>query len=246
MIISSDVTISQRRFLVKEVQKFTRVESQGVWGIIEGQVIGAGSLRFLDSMCIDVPQEGQDTVKKWEEEGGVCTVVYMTVEDDLAMILRLEDELREDALRAVQSLEALSVYVAMLTGDERRAAEAVAQSLGIQERHSKKTPLQKELWVKGAHEDLEDPLSTPLLKKPPVTCMLGDGLNDGPALAAADLGVAIASGLQLPCDAADVVIGSGGAMLSRFVQALHFAKRCKDLIRQNLAFATRHDLNRSE
>ena len=225
---------------MKEVQKFTRVESQGVWGIIEGQVIGAGSLRFLDSMCIDVPQEGLDTVKRWEEEGGVCTVVYMTVEDELAMILRLEDEIREDALKSIQSLEALSVYVAMLTGDEKRAAEAVAQSLGIQERRSKMTPLQKELWVKGF--DLEDPpqepLLAPLLQKPPVTCMLGDGLNDGPALAAADLGVAIASGLQLPCDAADVVIGSGGAMLSRFVQALHFAKRCKDLIRQNLAFAT--------
>lgn len=230
-----------------KVDRFTRVESQGVWGIVEGQVVGAGSKRFLDSMAIDLPSEAEEQVKKWEQEGGVFTVVYMTMEDDVAMILRLEDELREDAQDAVQSLQALGVYVAMLTGDERKAAEAVAQTLGIQERRSKMTPNDKEIWVRGkeqVQQDLESGLNAPLLNvsNQDTVCMLGDGLNDGPALAAADLGVAdlgvaIASGLQLPCDAADVVIGSGGAMLKRFVQALHFAKRCKELIQQNLVFA---------
>lgn len=230
-----------------KVDRFTRVESQGVWGIVEGQVVGAGSKRFLDSMAIDLPSEAEEQVKKWEQEGGVFTVIYMTMEDDVAMILRLEDELREDAQDAVQSLQALGVYVAMLTGDERKAAEAVAQTLGIQERRSKMTPNDKEIWVRGkeqVQQDLESGLNAPLLNvsNQDTVCMLGDGLNDGPALAAADLGVAdlgvaIASGLQLPCDAADVVIGSGGAMLKRFVQALHFAKRCKELIQQNLVFA---------
>lgn len=222
-----------------KVDRFTRVESQGVWGIVEGQVVGAGSKRFLDSMAIDLPIEAEEQVKKWEQEGGVFTVVYMTVEDDVAMILRLEDELREDAQAAVKSLQALGVYVAMLTGDERKAAEAVAHTLGIQERRSKMTPNDKESWIRGKEQDMESGLNAPLLNvsNQDTVCMLGDGLNDGPALAAADLGVAIASGLQLPCDAADVVIGSGGSMLKRFVQALHFAKRCKELIQQNLVFA---------
>lgn len=225
--------------VLPKVDRFTRVESQGVWGIIEGEVVGAGSKRFLDSMAIDLPKEAEEQVKKWEQNGGVFTTVYMTIEDDVAMVLRLEDELREDALGAVRTLQTLGVYVAMLTGDERKAAEAVAQTLGIEERRSKMTPGDKENWIRGGEHDLENGLSTPLLNVAPkgTVCMLGDGLNDGPALAAADLGVAIASGLQLPCDAADVVIGSGGAMLMRFVQALHFTKRCKELIRQNLIFA---------
>ncbi|CAK9068812.1 unnamed protein product [Durusdinium trenchii] len=223
-----------------KVERFTRVESQGIWGIIDGQVIGAGSRRFLDSMAIDVPKEGEAKVKEWEQQGGVSTIVYMTVEDDVAMILRLEDELREDAKAAIATLQTLGVYVAMLTGDERKAAEAVGAALGISERRSKLTPGDKENWIRGDANNLESGLHQPLLNNTQAvkaTCMLGDGLNDGPALAAADLGVAIASGLQLPCDAADVVIGSGGQMLQRFVQALHFAKKCKDLIRQNLAFA---------
>ncbi|CAK9032171.1 Cadmium/zinc-transporting ATPase HMA2 (Cadmium/zinc-transporting ATPase 3) (Protein HEAVY METAL ATPASE 2) [Durusdinium trenchii] len=212
-----------------QVERFTRVESQGIWGIIDGQVIGAGSRRFLDSMAIDVPKEGEAKVKEWEQQGGVSTIVYMTVEDDVAMILRLEDELREDAKAAIATLQTLGVYVAMLTGDERKAAEAVGAALGISERRSKLTPGDKETLGTspvGRQSVAWNSPNFPQAVK--ATCMLGDGLNDGPALAAADLGVAIASGLQLPCDAADVVIGSGGQMLQRFVQALHFAKKCKE------------------
>eukprot|EP00438_Fugacium_kawagutii_P016516 Skav222454 [mRNA] locus=scaffold3319:66870:88806:+ [translate_table: standard] len=148
-------------------------------------------------------------------------------QDEVAMCLRLEDELRDDAAGAIKVLQGLGVYVAMLTGDERKAADAVAQTLGIQERRGQR-------WSPGGHvvprdekgQGVLDPRQEPGHRD--TVCMLGDGLNDGPALAAADLGVAIASGLQLTCDAADVVIGSGGSMLKRFVQALHFAKRCKE------------------
>ncbi|CAJ1341578.1 unnamed protein product [Effrenium voratum] len=217
-----------------KVERFTRVESAGVWGIVEGTVVGAGSRRFLESMAIDLPQEAEDILQEWEQSGSVFTTVFMTLEDEVVLVLRLEDEVREDAFGALRSLELLGVSVAMLTGDERRAAEAVSSALGIKESLAKLTPGEKERWI---HGDAEEGLAQPLLKAQAPTAMLGDGLNDAPALAAADVGVAIAQGLQLPCDAADVVIGSGGQMLQRFVQALHFARRCKDLIRQNLAIA---------
>jgi len=230
-----------------KVSNFTRVESMGVWGIVQGQVVGAGSRRFLDSMAISLPDTAEAKLASWEAEGGVYCTVFMTLEEEVVMMLRLEDEVREDAAAAIGALQQLGVEITMLTGDEHKAANVVGEQLGIQKRLAKLTPTAKEDWVKSGEEpgprpvDLEggSGLSEALVVKRSrqVVAMIGDGLNDGPALAAADVGVAIAAGLQLTTDAADVVIGSGGRMLLRFVQALYFARSCKELIRANLALA---------
>ena len=117
-----------------KVSNFTRVESMGVWGIVQGQVVGAGSRRFLDSMAIDVPDEAEAKLKEWEAEGGVYSTVFMTLEEDVVMILRLQDELREDAASAIKALKQLGVEITMLTGDEHKAAKVVGEQLGIQKR----------------------------------------------------------------------------------------------------------------
>ena len=118
-----------------KVSNFTRVESMGVWGIVQGQVVGAGSRRFLDSMAISLPDTAEAKLASWEAEGGVYSTVFMTLEEEVVMMLRLEDEVREDAAAAMGALQQLGVEITMLTGDEHKAANVVGEQLGIQKRY---------------------------------------------------------------------------------------------------------------
>jgi len=237
------------------VTKFTRVESAGVYGLIDSQMVGAGSATFLDAMAIDLPDEAEAILKAWESTGDSFTVVYMTLEEDVAMILRLEDTVRPDACEAVNMLRGVGVEAALLTGDVQRPAESVAKAVGITTICSSLKPWHKEEWVRtrqhGAQEPkenadvLEAGLQKPLLagsgdstkRSREVVGMLGDGLNDGPALAAADVGIAISAGLQLTVDAADIVVNQGDTMLTSLAEAVAVAQSCHSLVLQNLVLA---------
>jgi cation transport ATPase len=238
------------------VDKFTRVESKGVWGLVNSVVIGAGSLDFLDDMCIDVPDEAIAIRKAWEESGGAFTIVYMSIDEDVAMVLRLEDSVRSDAKAAVQLLGTEGVRVSMLTGDSELPAQAVCAQVGITDFNAKMRPLGKEAWVRDQQtkddnsgkpsqvaQTSQGALEAGLLEKKPAhriggaVGMLGDGLNDGPAMAAADVGIAISCGLQLTVDAADVVVNKGGELLLRLAGAVAMAKRGRRLVLQNLVLA---------
>lgn len=250
--------------ILPKVTNFTRVESMGVWGMVSGQVVGAGSARFLDAMTVDLPNEATEVVKQWEEQRGAFTAVYMTLDDEVAMVLCLEDQVRPDAAAAVADLKNYGIGAALLTGDHPRPAKIVAKQVGITEIHAALQPKGKECWIrnqqmppdesakgdKGPEDQAEQGLAAPLLKTEPgkdnlkrkaqraqVVGMLGDGLNDSPALAAADVGIAISAGLQLTMDAADVVLNKGEPMLSRLAEAVRLAKRCRQGVLQNLAIA---------
>lgn len=254
----------QANSILPKVTTFTRVESMGVWGMVSGQVVGAGSARFLDAMTVDLPNEATEVVKHWEEQRGAFTPVYMTLDDEVAMVLCLEDQVRADAAAAVADLKNYGIGAALLTGDHPRPAKLVAKQVGITEIHAALQPKGKECWIRnqqmrpdesakgnnGPEDKAEQGLAAPLLQTEPeqenlkrrgqraqVVGMLGDGLNDSPALAAADVGIAISAGLQLTMDAADVVLNKGEPMLSRLAEAVRLAKRCRQGVLQNLAIA---------
>lgn len=240
------------------VDNFTRVESMGVWGVVGGDVVGAGSLDFLDAMSIEVPDEAAAVLRTWEGSGGAFTAVYMIIESDVVMMLRLEDTVRSDARAAMQLLSSEGVEVSMLTGDNKLPAQAVAAQVGITDFSFGMRPLGKQAWVHDRRFKREGPgrpakvaqsevaaleAGLPQQKMKRARClsgavgMFGDGLNDGPAMAAADVGIALSCGLQLTVDAADVVVSNGGRPLVRLAAAVAMAKRSRRLILQNVLLA---------
>lgn len=244
--------------VLPEVLQFKRVDGMGVWGVVEGQVVGAGNAEFVDHMCIDMPDDADAIRKQWEAEGGAFTTVYMILEEEVAMILKLQDSLRPDAEAALALLRGGNhVRAALLTGDAERPANMVAKQLGIREVFAGMKPQDKARWVKNrqakpltADADIMErgaaaDLGVPLLaqegpgakRQQQVVGMLGDGLNDAPALAAADVGIAVSCGLQLTLDTADVVARKGGPLLLHVAQAVERARRCRRLILQNLGIA---------
>lgn len=233
------------------VRNFTRVESSGVWGIVQNKVVGAGNAAYLDAMAIDIPMQAEEVHETWKQQGGAFTLIYMTVEEDVVMMLRLEDQVRPDAAAAVGQLQQMGVTSVLLTGDTQRPAESVARQAGIEIFNASMKPEQKNSWVENrkngrgtADVEADDVEKGREAREPflgrgrkEIVGMLGDGLNDGPALATADVGIAISAGLQLTVDAADVVVNPGSSMLSHLASAVHLAKRCHSLVIQNIILA---------
>lgn len=231
-----------------DVSNFTRMESMGVSADVEGQKVGAGNAKYMEAIGVSMPPEALQAKSNWEAKGIAFTIIFMHLGQELAMVVCLEDQVRPDAIQALKELRMLGVRPALLTGDSLGPASIVAGRLGIEDYKAGCKPEDKKAWVSLRHGDVEacdvesQMLEKPLLpqgksKNIPVVGMLGDGLNDGPALAAADVGIAVAAGLQLTMDAAKVVVNKGDHMLLRLALAVKGAQACHRLVVQNLVLA---------
>lgn len=151
------------------------------------------------------------------------TVVFVTAEGRLQGLLAVSDKPRPEATRTVAALQRMGIEVWMLTGDSSAAAEAVAQGMGIRHVQAGTLPGQKAKRVQA------------LQAQGHRVCMVGDGINDSPALAQADVGVAIGAGAQVACEAADLVLLHNS--LSDVVTALHLARTVFRRIQLNMLWA---------
>ncbi|MEZ4503045.1 MAG: heavy metal translocating P-type ATPase [Dehalococcoidia bacterium] len=199
---------------------------RGVHGLVEGVAIDVVGPRGLSERHLQAPAEAQEELQSWQQRG--ATVLYVLRDDALIGALALEDEVRVESRGAVDELHRLGVRVAMVTGDARSVAEAVAKDLDIDDVFAEVLPENKAEQVRKLQgEGLR-------------VAMVGDGVNDAPALAQADVGIAIGAGTDVAIESAGVVLASDDPR--SVVQVIRLSAASYRKMVQNLIWATGYNV----
>jgi Cu+-exporting ATPase len=199
---------------------FESVSGKGVRAVVEGRFVAVGSPRFLEGEGVDLGPVREE-IEGLQAAGN--TVVALAVGGEPAALLALADRVKEDAEETVRRLKEAGVEPVMLTGDNERTARAVAELVGIAEYRAELLPEDKAAVVRELQE------------RGFRVAMVGDGINDAPALMQADLGVAIGAGTDVAVEAADIVLTGG--RLGTLVEARELAGRSYRLTFTNVVLA---------
>jgi Cu+-exporting ATPase len=191
-----------------------------VVGKVEGRVLAIGSARFLDEQGV-ASAPLADQADALRQDG--ATAIYVAIDGAVAAVLAIADPVKPTTQKAVEALKADGVRVVMLTGDNRTTAQAVAKRLGIDEVEADVLPDEKAAVVKRLRAEGRK------------VAMAGDGVNDAPALAAAEVGVAMGAGSDVAIESAGVTLLHGD--LEGLVKARRLSRAVMGNIRQNLFFA---------
>lgn len=210
-----------RKVAMLAVSDFRSVTAGGVAGRIGGRDVLVGKPKFLEAEGVAVPVAALDRAAALQQEGK--TVLYAAVSGKLAGLLAVADPIKTTTATAIAELHKLGVKLVMATGDNRRTAEAVAKKLGIDRFEAEVEPADKIRLV----EELKAQHS--------IVAMAGDGINDAPALAAADVGIAMGTGTDVAMESAGLTLVRGD--LRGIAQAIHLSRATMRNIRQNLFFA---------
>ncbi|WP_370644762.1 heavy metal translocating P-type ATPase [Methylorubrum sp. B1-46] len=202
------------------VSDFDSPTGRGAEGTVDGRRVRLGNAKFLAEAGIDTA--ALDPVAEALRQDG-ATAIFMSLDDRVAGVIAIADPIKATTPEALQALRTEGIRVVMLTGDNRTTAQAVARKLGIDEVEAEVLPDQKSAVVK-AHQAAGQ-----------VVAMAGDGVNDAPALAAADVGIAMGSGTDVAIESAGVTLLKGDLM--GIVRARRLSRATMGNIRQNLFFA---------
>ena len=203
------------------VTDFAALPGAGVTASVDGRTTVIGSERLLAERGVDVPRALQDGARGLAEQGK--TLMFIGVDNDVIGVLAIQDPVKPSARRAVERLHGLGVRTVMLTGDNRATAQAIAQEVGIEEVRAEVLPAQKAETVAALQADGGR------------VAMVGDGINDAPALAQADVGIAIGTGADVAMEASDVTLVSGDP--NGIATAVQLSRRTVRTIWQNLFWA---------
>ncbi|HLL81591.1 MAG TPA: heavy metal translocating P-type ATPase [Longimicrobium sp.] len=199
---------------------FESVTGRGAVGVVEGRAVAAGNAQLMSDYSIVVDPLQADAARLADEGK---TPMYVAVDGRLAGLVAVSDPIKESSRAAVRRLRGMGLEVVMLTGDNRHTAEAVAREAGIER-------VVAEVLPEGKVAEIER-----LQAAGRVVAMVGDGINDAPALARADVGIAIGTGTDIAAEAADVVLMRGD--LDGVAAAIHLSRRTMRTMKQNLFWA---------
>ncbi len=202
---------------VPESDDFQAIAGSGVQGVVADNLVQIGTQRWMSELDIKTNTlEQQKDI--WEAEAQ--TVVLIAVDGKLAGIMGIADAVKPSSTAAVKALRKLNLEVVMLTGDNQKTAEAIARQVGIVRVEAEVRPEQKAVKIRE------------LQREGKIVAMVGDGINDAPALAQADVGIAIGTGTDVAIAASDITLISGE--LQGIVTAIELSKATINNIRQNL------------
>lgn len=208
----------EERISLLAVSDFKALEGKGLEGNIAGIDYFAGNLKLLDDLGLKVDES---FIKKLTSQGKT-PVIFATKKSILAYI-SIADTIKDDAKEAVENLHQLGIKVAMLTGDNRRTAEYIAKQVGIDRVFAEVLPGDKANEVKKLQNEGFK------------VAMVGDGINDAPALATADVGVAMGTGTDVAIESAGITLLGGH--ISKLPKAIKLARQTMRVIKQNLFWA---------
>ena len=209
-----------RGLAVPEVQDFVATPGRGVQATVEGRRVTVGSPAYIESEGVDL-ERARKLLGRLQEAGH--TVVAVSIDRQLSALIAIADPVKPDARETVKRLREAGVEPIMLTGDNRRTARAVAERVGITEFQAEVLPQDKAQAVRD------------LQRQGHRVAMVGDGINDAPALMQADVGIAIGAGTDIAIESADVVLV--GHRLTAVVEAFSIGRLSYRKTVQNLALA---------
>ncbi|MCD8121909.1 MAG: cation-translocating P-type ATPase, partial [Clostridiales bacterium] len=203
-------------------EKFQMLPGRGICAEVGGQEILAGNLELLTEKKIDVPDTVLAQTNQYLSQG--CTVTYLAVSERLSGYIILSDTVRDESAGMIDALKGLKVQPVLLTGDNERAAAAIASQLHIEEVHADCLPEDKLDWI----DDYQ--------KKGEVVCMIGDGVNDAPALKKANVGIAMGGvGSDIAVDAADIALVDDE--VKELPHLIALSRRMMTTIKLNMTFS---------
>lgn len=210
---------TKNQYVPFELDSIEDVSGWGVKAFFNGEIWKIGKRAFMDGNIEEVIDEKQRSFL--EEQGN--TIVYIEKDQQVVAAFALKDIVREESKQAITNLQALGIEPIMLTGDNANTAKAIASEVGISHYIYECLPENKANEIRAIKE------------KYGLTAMVGDGINDAPALATADIGMAMGEGTDAALETADVVLMKND--LTKISQAIHLSKRMNRIIKQNLVFS---------
>ncbi|MCB0734279.1 MAG: copper-translocating P-type ATPase [Flavobacteriales bacterium] len=211
--------IEHRRLSLPEIQDFSSITGKGVQALVDGKMVKVVSPGYLNEQEIPIPET--DRSAKAE------TRVYVLVNDELAGFISLADEVRPESYDSVKALQKLGIEVIMATGDNAYVADEVGRQLGLDAVYAGVLPHEKVALVRELQQNGK------------FVAMTGDGVNDAPALAQADVGIAIGSGTDVAAETADIILVNSNP--ADILNLIRFGKATYRKMIQNLIWATAYN-----
>jgi Cu+-exporting ATPase len=202
---------------ISDAKEFSAIPGHGVEAKVDGMLVLLGNAKLMKDRNIDLGDMEKKSIAL--AEGGK-TPMFVAVDSRIAGIVAVADTVKEDSRESIARLKSLGLEVVMLTGDNKRTAEAIARQVGIDRVFAEVLPEEKAFNVQKLQQEGKK------------VAMVGDGINDAPALAQADIGLAIGTGTDVAIEASDITLINGS--LKGVVSAIELSRATMKNIRQNL------------
>jgi Cu+-exporting ATPase len=212
---------SQGNVQMLPVQNFLSVQGKGAKGMVDGKAIVIGNATLMIDEQIPLTELAAQTSERLVAKAR--TAMFVAIDRQIAAVIAVADVVRASSRKAIQALQARGIEVVMLTGDNKQTAEAIANEVGIKRVFAEVLPQDKANAVKQLQAEGN------------IVAMVGDGINDAPALAQADVGIAIGAGTDIAMEAASITLMRSD--LRDVVKAIDLSRRTMANIKQNLFFA---------
>jgi P-type Cu+ transporter len=211
----------EQKIPLREIESFNNLPGYGVIGIVDGKMIAIGNEKILLQYSARLSPDQNSKTLDLADQGK--TVMYCIIDGQIESIIAVADPVKITSVKAISGLKKMGIRIAMLTGDNHATAVSIANQVGIEQIFAEVLPDGKAGTIQK------------LLGKDKVVAMVGDGINDAPALACADIGIALGTGTDIAIESADIVLVKGD--LNAVLNTIRLSKKTIRTIKQNLFWA---------